>query len=233
MIEPVLRAGSLVVSCQAQPGNPLRNPAAMALMASAAEAGGAGAIRADGPADVAAIRAVTALPIIGIHKIGDRAGVHITPTYADAAGVVHAGADLVALDATFRPRTDGRSLTDLIGRIRHDLGVPVMADVDRLDAGLAAREAGADLVATTLSGYTTPGAAPDHPDLELVATLAEKLDCPVVAEGRYRTPEQVRAARSAGAYAVVVGHAITNPMDLTARLVAAITAAEPAAGMPR
>ena len=227
MTEPVLPARSLVVSCQAQPGNPLQNPAAMVLMACAAEAGGAAAIRANGPQDVAAIRSVTSLPIIGIHKIGDPTGVSITPTYNEAAGVVRAGADLVALDGTSRLRPDGRSLTSLIGQIQQDLGVSVMADVDCLDAGLAARDAGADLVATTLSGYTTGGPAPGHPDLELVAALAEKLDCPVVAEGRYRTPEQVRAACEAGAHAVVVGYAITNPMDITARLVAAIT------GMPR
>jgi N-acylglucosamine-6-phosphate 2-epimerase len=99
-----------------------------------------------------------------------------------------------------------------------------MADVDSLDAGLAARDAGADLVATTLSGYTN-GRTPTGPDVELVRQLAAKLDCPIVAEGRIRTPEDVRSVCDAGAYAVVVGHAITNPMDLTARLVCAIPVA--------
>jgi N-acylglucosamine-6-phosphate 2-epimerase len=196
----------------------------MALMAQAAEAGGAGAIRANGPADVAAIRAVTDLPIIGLHKLGDPAGVFITPTYESAAGVVAAGADLVALDATLRPRPDGQRVDRQIARIHRELGVPVMADVDSLDAGLAARDAGADLVATTLSGYTN-GRTPTGPDVELVRQLAAKLDCPIVAEGRIRTPEDVRSVCDAGAYAVVVGHAITNPMDLTARLVGAIPVA--------
>jgi N-acylglucosamine-6-phosphate 2-epimerase len=196
----------------------------MALMAQAAEAGGAGAIRANGPADVAAIRAVTDLPIIGLHKLGDPAGVFITPTYESAAGVVAAGADLVALDATLRPRPDGHRVDRQIARIHRELGVPVMADVDSLDAGLAARDAGADLVATTLSGYTN-GRTPTGPDVELVRQLAAKLDCPIVAEGRIRTPEDVRSVCDAGAYAVVVGHAITNPMDLTARLVGAIPVA--------
>ena len=149
-----LAPGTMVVSCQAGPGNPLDSPAAMALMAQAAEAGGAGAIRANGPADIAAIRAVTSLPIIGLHKLGDPAGVFITPTYEAAAGVVAAGADLVALDGTLRPRPDGQPLDRQIRRIHDELGVPVLADVDSLDAGLAARDAGADLVATTLSGYT-------------------------------------------------------------------------------
>ena len=218
-----LAPGTLVVSCQAGPDNPLHGPTGMALMARAAEAGGAGAIRANGPEDVAAIRAVTDLPIIGIHKLGDPAGVFITPTYEAAAGVVAAGADLVALDATLRPRPDGQPLAHQIARIHTELGVPVMGDVDTLEAGLAARDAGADLVATTLSGYTN-GRTPTGPDVDLVRQLVAKLDCPVIAEGRIRTPEDVRRVCDAGAYAVVVGQAITDPTDLTARLVGALPA---------
>lgn len=214
-----LARGTLVVSCQAYPGNPLDTPAAMALMAQAAEAGGAGGIRANGPADIAAIRAVTNLPIIGIHKLGDPTGVFITPTYDAAEGVVAAGADLVALDGTLR--RDKRLLSQQIHRIHDELGVPVMADVDSIAAGLAAREAGADLVATTLSGYTN-SRTPTDPDVDLVRQLAAELRCPVVAEGRIRSPEDVRAVCDAGAFAVVVGHAITDPMHLTSRLVDAI-----------
>ncbi|TDU89730.1 N-acylglucosamine-6-phosphate 2-epimerase [Kribbella voronezhensis] len=217
----LLRPGSLVVSCQAGPGNPFHSPEPMALMARAAEAGGAAAIRANGAADVAAIRAVTRLPIIGLNKLGDPGGVFITPTFESAVGIVEAGADLIALDGTLRPRPDGAELANQIDRIHRELGVPVLADVDSLEAGLAAREAGAELVATTLSGYTN-GRTPGGPDVELVRQLAAKLDCPVVAEGRIRTPEDVRAVCEAGAYAVVVGYAITNPMDITARLVGAI-----------
>jgi N-acylglucosamine-6-phosphate 2-epimerase len=216
-----LARGTLIVSCQTVPESPFRGPTAMALMAQAAEAGGAGAIRANGPDDIAAIRAVTDLPIVGLHKVGDPAGVFITPTYESAAGVVAAGADLVALDATLRPRPDGQRLEQQIARIHDELGVPVMADVDSLEAGLAARGVGADVVATTLSGYTN-GRTPTGPDIELVRQLAAQLDCPVVAEGRIRTPENVRAACDAGAFAVVVGTAITNPMDLTARLAGAM-----------
>jgi len=218
-----LSRGTLVVSCQAGSGNPFFSPAAMALMAQAAEAGGAGAIRANGPDDIAAIRAVTSLPIIGLHKLGDPAGVFITPTYESAVDLVAAGADLIALDGTLRPRPDGQRLDQQIRRIHNELGVPVLADVDTLDAGLAARAAGADLVATTLSGYTN-GRTPTEPDVDLVRQLATKLDCPIVAEGRIRTPEHVRAVCEAGAHAVVVGNAITNPMDITARLAGAIPA---------
>jgi N-acylglucosamine-6-phosphate 2-epimerase len=219
---PIIKPGALVVSCQAHPGNPFRSPEAMALMARAAEAGGAGALRANGAEDVAAIRAVTELPIIGLNKLGDPDGVFITPTFESAVDVAKAGADLIALDATRRPRPDGHSLRHQIERIHGELGVPVLADVDSLEAGLAARADGADLVATTLSGYTN-GATPTGPDVDLVRRLVAALDCPVIAEGRIRTSEDVRAVCEAGAYAVVVGQAITNPMDLTARLAAAIT----------
>ncbi|GAA1538801.1 putative N-acetylmannosamine-6-phosphate 2-epimerase [Kribbella lupini] len=217
----MIPTNSLVVSCQAAPGNPFFSPEAMALMARAAEAGGAAAIRANSPADIAAIRAVTGLPIIGLHKLGDPSGVFITPTFAAAAGVAEAGADLIALDATQRPRPDGTSLIDQIARIHTELGLPVLADVDTHEAGLAAREAGADLVATTLSGYTNsiPATAPD---IDLVRSLATTLDCPVIAEGRFRTADDIRAARQAGAHAVVVGTAITNPMETTAWFAAAM-----------
>lgn len=217
----ILAPGTLVVSCQAAPGNPFFSPEPMALMARAAEAGGAGAIRANGAADVGAIRAVTDLPIIGLNKLGDPGGVYITPTFESAIGLVEAGADLIALDGTLRPRPDGHRLQRQIERIHDELGVPVMADVDSLEAGLAARADGADLVATTLSGYTN-GNPPTGPDVDLVRQLVATLDCPVIAEGRIRTPEDVRAVCKAGAYAVVVGYAITNPMDITARLVGAI-----------
>jgi N-acylglucosamine-6-phosphate 2-epimerase len=209
-------ARSLIVSCQAGTGSALRGPEPMALMAREAAAGGAAGIRANGPADVAAIRAAVDLPIIGIHKLGDPAGVFITPTVAAAAEVVRAGATLVALDGTLRPRPDGTPLAALVAVVHADLDVPVMADVDTYEAGVAAREAGADLVATTLAGYTG-GPVPAGPDLDLVARLASTLDCPVVAEGRYTTPEQVRAALAAGAHAVVVGTAITNPAAITRR----------------
>jgi N-acylglucosamine-6-phosphate 2-epimerase len=132
--------------------------------------------------------------------------------------VAAAGADIVAVDATLRPRPDGVDLASLAS----ELSVPVLADVDSLEAGLAAREAGAAAVATTLAGYTGGSAsASAGPDLELVAALASELDCPVFAEGRIATPDQARAAFDAGAFAVVVGTAITDPVALTRRFAAA------------
>lgn len=195
----------------------------MALMAKAAVSGGAAAIRADGSDDVSAIRAAVDVPIIGISKQGDPAGVYITPTVAAAAAVARAGADVIALDGTGRPRPDGMTLADHIEGIHDKLDLPVMADVDTLVSGQRARDAGADLVATTLSGYTTgDGPASDDPDVALVAALTENLDCPIVAEGRYWTPEHVADAFGAGAYAVVVGTAVTNPEAITRRLTRAI-----------
>ncbi|MBF8192210.1 N-acetylmannosamine-6-phosphate 2-epimerase [Nonomuraea sp. K274] len=215
-------ARSLLVSCQAAATSPLHGPGPMTMMARAAEQAGAVAIRANGPADVAAIAGAVGVPVIGINKTGDRAGVYITPTLAAAAEVIRAGAALVALDGTTRPRPDGLTLAEQVSAIHDGYGVPVMADVDGYEAGLAAREAGADLVATTLSGYTGPGPVPAEPDVELVAKLAGALDCPVVAEGRYTTPELFRAALDAGAYAVVIGTAITNPGAITRRFLGAL-----------
>lgn len=208
---------SLVVSCQARVGNPLHGPKFMAAMATAAVMGGARAIRANGAEDIAAIRAVVNVPILGINKMGDPSGVFITPSIAAAAEVVAAGADIVAIDGTERVRPDGSALQQQIKAIHEELGVPVMADVDTFEAGLAAREAGADVVATTLSGYTGDRPTPDGPDLRLLERLAVALDCPVIGEGRFWTPEDVRAGFSAGAWAIVVGTAITNPLAVTRR----------------
>jgi N-acylglucosamine-6-phosphate 2-epimerase len=212
---------ALIVSCQAPPGSPLRAPAHMAAMAQAAMAGGARGIRAEGPADIEAITSAVGLPVIGLRKL-TLAGsdVYITPTLESAREVVAAGAAVIAVDATLRARHDGAPPDAFIRRLIRELGVPVLADVDTLEAGLRAREAGAAAVATTLSGYTGRDAPPEGPDLELLAALAARLDCPVVAEGRYASPEQVRSAFATGAFAVVVGTAITNPVALTQHFVA-------------
>lgn len=214
----------LVVSCQAARGNPLRGPHFMAAMAKAAAAAGAVGIRAEGAEDVAAVRDVTGLPVIGIRKIGNSGSktVYITPTYGDAESVVAAGASIVATDGTARPRPDGQDLATLIKQVHDRLGVPVMADVDSVEAGRYAYESGADLLASTLSGYTGTGAVPDGPDIDLVAALVRATPLPVIAEGRIRNPEEAVAAFAAGAFAVVVGTAITNPMAITSRFVAAL-----------
>ena len=217
-----LLRGRLVVSCQARAGEPLHGPAHMTAMALSAIAGGAGGIRCEGPEDIAAIRGVTDLPLIGLWKAGHD-GVYITPTLDHALQVADAGADLVAVDATGRPRPDGRTLGETIAELTAH-GVAVMADVSTLDEGIAAARAGAVVVGTTLSGYTPQTAGSPAPDLALVAALAGAVDVPVFAEGRIQTPEQLAAAFDAGAWSVVVGGAITRPASITAGFVEAIPA---------
>ena len=56
----------LIVSCQATEEEPLFGAEFMAKMALAAVQGGAVAIRANSPVDVAAIRRVVSVPIIGL-----------------------------------------------------------------------------------------------------------------------------------------------------------------------
>jgi len=217
--------GALVVSCQARADNPLHGPVYMSAMAQAAGAGGAGGIRANGEADVAAIRAVTRLPIIGIAKVwDDRFPVYITPGFAQAAQVAGAGADVVGIDATPRPR-NGEPVERLIGRIRSELGREVFADIATLEEGRAACAAGATYVATTLAGYTEETAArkTDGPDLELLSALVAEVPAPIVAEGRFDTPDLVAEAFRRGAHAVVVGTAITNPREITKRFVQAVS----------
>ncbi len=209
--------GALVVSCQARADNPLHGPVYMSAMARAAEAGGAKGIRANGEEDVAAIRAATGLPVIGIAKVwDDRFPVYITPGFEQAARIAQAGAHIIGLDATARAR-DGEPVERLIGRIRDELGREVFADIATLEEGRAARSFGATYIATTLSGYTdeTASRKTAAPDLELLSALVAEVPAPVVAEGRFDTPELVAEAFRRGAHAVVVGTAITNPREIT------------------
>ncbi|MEV4218041.1 putative N-acetylmannosamine-6-phosphate 2-epimerase [Nonomuraea sp. NPDC049725] len=211
--------GGLVVSCQAPDGHPLRDPETIARLARCAELGGAAGLRINSAADIRAVRRHTALPVIGLHKIPYAHRHLITPTLGLARDLAAAGAAMVAVDLTRESPADA----ELVAAVR--AFVPVMADVSTLDEGLAAWDAGAAVVGTTLSGYTAAQLpTPDDPDLALVAALAGR-GVRVVAEGRYRTEDQVRRAFEAGAWAVVAGGAITDPVSLTARLTHATPAA--------
>ncbi|MER7334197.1 MULTISPECIES: N-acetylmannosamine-6-phosphate 2-epimerase [unclassified Micromonospora] len=215
--------GGLVVSCQAYPGEHLRNPDSMRRMAQAAAVGGAVGIRAQGLADLRAIREHVELPLIGLWKDGD-APVFITPTLAHAVAVAEAGADIVAVDGTRRPRPDGRSLAQVVAAVHERTGRAVLADCGSIEDARAAAAAGADAVATTLAGYTSDRARTDGPDLELLAALTAELDLPVIAEGRVHTPAQAGQAMGAGAWAVVVGTAITHPTTITSWFATAVSA---------
>ena len=215
--------GGLIVSCQALPDEPLHGAHLMAAMSRAAAAGGAVGIRANGPEDIAAIRQAVKLPIIGLWK-DDLPGfsVRITPTVEHARRLAAAGADIIAIDATARPHPDGLPLPERIAAIHSDTNCPVLADIATLEEGLAAQQAGADLVAPTLSGYTEYSRASEAPDFELIQQLAEQLNVPLIAEGRIATPEQAARALALGAFAVVVGGAITRPQQITAQFVAGL-----------
>lgn len=215
--------GQLIVSCQARSDNPLHGSVFMEAMAAAAEEAGAAGIRANGPDDIAAIRRRVKLPIIGINKQTSADGtIIITPDFASAREVVEAGADIVALSCARHQRPDPDALGELIRRIQTELTALVMADCATGAEGLLAARLGADLVASTLSGYTPDSPVQEEPDFDLVAYLARAQPRPVVAEGRIWTPGQAAGALAAGAHAVVVGTAITNPRAITARFVAAL-----------
>lgn len=205
--------GGLIVSCQAHEGEPLHGPVLMAAMAYSAELGGASGIRANGIDDIALIRRTVRVPIIGILKQKDHVGrVWITPTIESAAKVVRAGADIVAIHATV-DKSFGDAVGDIISACHEDLGVPVMADCRTLEDAVSAWEAGADAVATTLSHVG------EGPDFGLLENMVRNSPVPVIAEGGYWYPEQVVKALECGAYAVVVGTAITRPREITRRFV--------------
>lgn len=217
--------GRLIVSCQATAPSPLRRSDIIAALAETAVLGGAAGVRIDSPEDVAATRARVRVPIIGLFKQRTGSPVYITPTFAAARAVAGAGADIVAVQATRERETDAEPLGPLIRRLHEECGVLVMADVSTADEGLDAEAAGADVVATTMAGYTSQSRHLAGPDLQLVAELAARLAVPVVAEGRIQTPDDAAAARRAGAWAIVVGRAITMPDAITARFAQAVESA--------
>lgn len=215
--------GGLIVSCQALEDEPLYGSEIMAKMAYAAKLGGAVGIRANYAQDIKAIKEVVDLPVIGLIKRKyDGCPVYITPTIREVKDVVEAGADIVAIDATKSLKPDGKTTAEFIRDIRKTFDIVILADVSTYEEGMEAEKAGADMVSTTLSGYTPYSPKLEGPDFELVKRLAKDLRIPLIAEGRYWTPEEVVKALDLGAHAVVVGTAITRPKDITARFVRAI-----------
>lgn len=224
MIEPEIERlrGGLIVSCQAPQGSPLDDPRIIAALALTAEQNGAAGLRINSAAHIDATKRLVSLPIIGIEKIvSDESDVYITPTFDTARGVVESGAKIVAIDGTRRPRPNGERLEDLIRRAREELRRPVMADVATFDEGLFAADCGAEIIATTLCGYTAESRGAPLPAFELLERLAKRLDIPIICEGGVRAPDHVRRAFDCGAYSVVVGAAITDAGHLTRSFAAA------------
>lgn len=206
--------GGLIVSAQAYPGEPMRHPETMAQIARAAEQGGAVAIRCQGLADIAAIKGQVDVPVIGLWKEGHE-GVYITPTLRHARACVMAGADVVAIDATRRPRPDGLTYAQTVAALKEE-GALVMADCGSIDDARMAAEAGSDILSTTLAGYSGEREKTDGPDFELLDQMVSEFpDIPVLCEGRVHSLEQARKVMDHGAYAVVVGTAITHPTTIT------------------
>jgi N-acetylmannosamine-6-phosphate 2-epimerase / N-acetylmannosamine kinase len=212
--------GKLIVSCQASEGDAFRDSESMARFAKAALDGGAAGIRANGVDDIRSIRRVTTVPILAIEKVVmDDGNILITPSMEAARRLVEAGADIVGVDCTVRGQRYGA-----LERVRQisELGVPVAADIATVEEAVAAVQAGAAFVLSTMRGHTAETAHVTRFDPEFIGQLVKVCPVPVIAEGRINTPEEASEALAAGALAVVVGTAITRPHDITRKFATAI-----------
>lgn len=214
--------GKLVVSCQAYVGDPLDNVDALQRIALAVVKGGAAGLRLNSAAQIAAARRDTDLPIIGIEKKYGPTGLRITPDFASAEALARAGASIIAIECTDREWIGAEPWRELIVRIHRELQLPVMADVATLDEALAASNAGADCVGTTLYGYTKQTSNGHIFSWSLLAALRRQLNIPIMAEGHISTPEEARRAIDEGAWCAIVGSAITRPGDITSRFARAV-----------
>lgn len=216
----------IIVSCQALPHEPLyrKEGGVMVLMAKAAQQAGAAGIRAQGLTDVVQIKEQIDLPLIGIIKINyEGYASYITPTMKEIDALVEAKADIIALDATLQARGDGKTAPEFIREIKAKYpDVLLMADISTLEEGIEAEKAGVDFVGTTMNGYTPYTQDYKNFDTVLIENLVKHLSIPVIAEGKIHTPAQAKAALDAGAFCVVVGGAITRPMEIAERFIEGI-----------
>lgn len=221
VIKDYLR-GKIIVSSQAMPGEPFYDENCMRAMMQSAVNGGASALRVAGVRDVKMAKSFN-LPVIGItkpDKLPDnwKSVVYITPTIGDVDKLIDAGADIIAFDGTSRKR-EGCNLKDIIERI-HKSNRLAMADISTFEEGINCMNLGADIISTTLAGYTEEsGEAGETPDFELLEKLVKAADIPVILEGRIWEQKDVKHAFELGAYAVVIGSAITRPHLITKRFV--------------
>lgn len=213
----------VVVSSQAMPDEPLYKEECMMAMMKSVVNGGAEVLRVAGGRDVRNAKKL-GVKVIGLTKPDGlppnwKEIVYITPTLKEVDELIDAGADVIAFDGTSRPRPNGCTLNEIIDRI-HASGRLAMADISTLDEALNCVNLGADIVSTTLSGYTMESLSDnDEPDYELLKRIVGSVDIPVILEGRIWTPEQVKKAFELGAYCVVIGSAITRPQLITKRFI--------------
>jgi N-acylglucosamine-6-phosphate 2-epimerase len=201
----------LIVSCQAPVDSPLHDPTVIAAMAQAAINQGAAGVRIDTPTHVEAVCSRIEAPVIGLWKRQIPGyDVYITPGFWAAQRIAQGGAQIIAVDGTARDRPHGETLPNLIERIHQELGKPVLADVDTLENALYAAAAGADAVSTTLYGYTRESKLFQPPGFSLLEKMVAQLQIPVICEGGIASPVMAQRAIALGAYAVVVGTAITG-----------------------
>lgn len=216
--------GNLIVSCQAEGNSPFNSPEGVTMFAKAAILGGAAVIRSEGIAKTKMIIEQTNVPVIGLVKSKFEDGsVRITGTFKDVEDLISIGTHIIAIDGTFRLR-ENLSGPDFIRQIKTKFNCLIMADIAKEDEALACEEAGADLISTTLNGYTpeTISDKTKEPNYDLVNQLVKKVKIPVVAEGRINSPEAAKKMIELGAFAVVVGTAITRPHIITSWYVDAI-----------
>ena len=220
--------GGLIVSCYAGAdfNAEMAVPETMVCVAKSCIAGGAKAIRTNCE-NVAAVKAAVDVPVIGLKKIyrsGDMISgdFRITPTLKEVEELIKAGADGVAVDGTVRERYDGKTLAQFIGAVKKEFGAFVIADISTVEEGVAAWRCGADMVGTTLSGYTPYSKNPlpfgtlpsPEPDYAIIRELRAAGVPYIVAEGRITNGEKMRRALDAGAHSVVIGTSITEPRKI-------------------
>jgi N-acylglucosamine-6-phosphate 2-epimerase len=220
--------GRLIVSCQAECGSPFNKPVFISAFARAAEAGEAAAVRIRDFENVSMVRSSVRIPIIGLTKSNYPDGtVLITPSLDDALILQDKGADIIAVDGTRRPRHLFTSGPEMIIRLKQEGIRIVLADVDSVEDAINAEKAGADMVATTLSGYTPETRnRRAKPDFDLVKALYVRCSIPVLAEGHIWMPEEARQALECGAWSVVIGSAITRPVEIVKRFTDAMSEAQ-------
>lgn len=216
--------GGLIVSCQALETEPLYDSYIMSKMAYAAMLGGAVGIRANTVVDIKAIRERVDLPIIGIIKEEYHdSDVYITPTMKEVDALVEIGCDIIATDATNRPRPDGKTFEEFFTEVRKKYPNQLfMADTSCFEEGQLAEKLGFDLIGTTMSGYTPYTKGRKLPDCELIKRYSTELNTPIIAEGGIWSPDDLKNVYAAGAFSAVCGTAITRPRDITKRFVSAL-----------
>ena len=203
----------IIVSCQPNEGGPQDKTSIVVSMAKAAILGGCGGVRIEGEKNIRAVNKNISVPIIGIIK-NDLANykVRITPLLKDVEKIINSGADIIAYDATNRKRPF--STKEIIFKIKK-ANCLAMADCSNVDDAKNAILEGADIIGTTLAGYIGKQVKDtDKPNIKLVKEFA-KLNCFVMAEGRYNSPDLARKAILAGADAVTIGSAITRIDNIT------------------